>query len=256
METTAKINTPLVSILMLTYNRAHFLPAAVESVLSQTYPNWELFIIDDGSTDETPQTVSRYDDGRIKFIHHEKNGGLFARRKESLSYATGEYVAILDSDDYWPDPNKIAKQVEHMVNNPNCAVVGTQTILVDKDGKKLSNYLVCTDDKSIRNRILIQNQFVHSSLLLRKTMLEKTLGYQPTLAEDLELVLQLGVHGTFNNLDSLSTAHRVHGDSQNDHGPKMAEAVVNIIKTHGRNYPFPLLAKIFSQLRLFKARLQ
>ena len=92
MDSINKIDRPLVSILILTYNRGHYIGEAITSVLAQTYPNFELIIIDDGSTDNTTQIVSNFTDERIKYIKHENNAGLFARRKESLSYVTGNML--------------------------------------------------------------------------------------------------------------------------------------------------------------------
>ncbi len=250
MDTTKEITQPLVSILMLTYNRANFLPEAIESVLHQTCSDWELVIIDDGSTDGTKDLIASYTDPRIRYIRHEDNAGLFVRRTESLSYATGVYTAILDSDDYWPSENKLTEQVAFLDINPEYVIVGTQAELIDAEGKNLGSYQVATTDTDIRNRILRRNQFIHSSLLIRTETLKETDGYQPTLAEDLELVLQLGKHGKLANLPLPHTAHREHADSQNDHGIKMARGVDWIIARHAYAYPHAISARLFSKLRL------
>ncbi len=241
--------TPLVSVLMLTYNRALYLKEAIASVLAQTYQNFELIIIDDGSTDNTAEVVDSYQDSRIRYIKHENNAGLFARRKESLSYAQGEYIAVLDSDDLWIDTDKLTKQVEAMVDEPTLAVVGTQVRLIDEKGQTLRDYFYHTRDQKIRQNILLRNQFTHSAVLMRADFVKKTLGYQPTLAEDLELFLQLGKLGTFKNLESIATAHRVHGNSMNDHGPKMSKAVYEIVIKHKDSYPHKIVGLLVSWLR-------
>lgn len=256
MDSISKIDIPLVSILILTYNRGHYIGEAITSVLAQTYPNFELIIIDDGSTDNTTQIISSFTDKRIKHIKHEKNAGLFARRKESLSYVTGKYVAVLDSDDLWLDKNKLALQVTTMENDQSLVVVGTQTKLIDKDGKILKDYFSATADKKIRRQLLAQNQFTHSAVLLRSSALIKTEGYQPTLAEDLDLFLQLGLQGRFMNLPIVATGHRVHSDSENDHGIKMSSAVLAIIKKRHHGYPGYPLAWLLCQLRVLKYRLK
>ncbi len=258
MDTTSQINNsgPLVSILMLTYNRAHFIREAISSVIAQTHQNWELIIIDDGSSDNTEEVVNSFSEPRINYIKHRQNVGLFARREESATYPKGKYVAILDSDDLWLDNEKLTKQVDFLEKNQSHVVVGTMAKLIDENGKDIGQCTFATNDNQIREKILVRNQFTHSSLLIRTEKLRQTNGYQPTLAEDLELILQLGKLGYFANLTVLATAHRVHAGSQNDRGIKMALAVAKIISKHQENYPHARQAKIFSSIRLLRARLQ
>lgn len=250
------MNTPLVSILMLTYNRAHFLPEAIKSVLEQEYKNFELIILDDGSTDDTEAVVRRFSDTRIRYIHHQDNTGLFARRAESLSHTTGKYIAILDSDDFWTSKNKLSEQVAFLETNSDYVVVGTDAHIVTENSNPIGRVSYAANDVEIRKIILARNQFVHSSILMRTEALKKTTGYQPTLAEDLELILQLGILGKLANIPKPYTAHRVHNNSQNDHGIKMAKAVDAIIKKHTADYPNPLSARIFSKLRIMRGYLK
>ncbi len=241
---------------MLTYNRARFIGEAISSVLSQDYQNWELFIIDDGSTDNTEKLVSRFTDKRIKYIKHVQNAGLFARRQESLSYPkTSKYTAILDSDDIWIESSKLSKQINFLEKNLDHVMVGTQTKIIDGTGNKLSQSSFSLLDSDIRKRILIRNQFTHSSILIRNEALKKTTGYKSTLAEDLDLILQLGQFGLMANLPHYSTAYRVHQNSENDRGIKMAKAVKNIIFNYTDKYPNAFIAKIFCNLRIIKALL-
>lgn len=246
---------PLVSILMLTYNRAHFLPEAVSSVLAQSYKNFELIIIDDGSTDTTPAAVADFTDERIRYIRHEQNKGLHARRRESLTYVTGTYVAVLDSDDSWHDSEKLARQVSFLEEHSEHVLVGTFTKLIDARGQFLKEDRFEVDDQHIRKTILTRNQFTHSAVLIRSEALAKTNGYQPTLAEDLEIFLQLGTVGKFANLPAFLTSHRIHENSENDRGINMASAVHEIIKKHRYNYPNFVHALIKSYGRLCKSKL-
>ena len=105
MDTTTKklnsFNSPLVSVLMPTYNRAHYIREALSSVLMQSYKNFELIILDDGSTDDTEKVVIEFNDSRIKYVKDSVNRGIVYRRNESLKLAKGKYLAILDSDDVW-----------------------------------------------------------------------------------------------------------------------------------------------------------
>ncbi len=248
-----KLNTPTVSILMLTYNRAGYMTEAIKSVLNQSYQDWHLFIIDDGSTDNTTEIVDQFPDPRITYIENPENLGIYARRNESLRLVVGKYTAVLDSDDIWHDSSKLEKQVTFMEAHPECVVVGTDIKIIDDNGSVTDTYTYKYSDEDIRNDILLRNQFCHSSVLMRNSSLKKTTGYYNGLAEDLELFLQLGKFGTFANLNEPLTSHREHSGSANDHGIKMSSAVHYIIKQH-KDYPHYFLSLIKSHLRLLVAR--
>ena len=109
---------PKVSVVICTYNRAQYLPQAIESVLAQSFQDLELIIVDDASNDDTKAVMERYaSDSRIRYIKNDINLGLGKNRVKSTKDAHGEYIAILDSDDYWVDVNKISKQVDFLDKN-------------------------------------------------------------------------------------------------------------------------------------------
>ncbi len=111
-------DTPLVSVIIPTYNRRNLIEGTIESVLSQTYNNFELIIVDDGSTDGTKSVVEKIDDRRITYRAHKKNRGANAARNTGLKSANGEYIAFIDSDVVWL-PEKIEKQVKTIQNTNN-----------------------------------------------------------------------------------------------------------------------------------------
>jgi len=102
---------PVVSVIIPTYNRVNTIQRAINSVLKQTYKNFELIIVDDGSTDNTENVILRENDDRIVFLKHDTNKGGSAARNTGISHAKGKYIAFLDSDDEWC-PEKLKKQVE------------------------------------------------------------------------------------------------------------------------------------------------
>lgn len=108
----------LVSIITPSYNTANFISQTIESVLNQTYTNWEMIIIDDCSTDNTKEVVTKYKDSRIMYIENEKNLGAAISRNRALKIAKGEWIAFLDSDDLW-DKSKLEKQLKFMRTH-NC----------------------------------------------------------------------------------------------------------------------------------------
>ena len=106
----------LVSIIMPSYNTAKFISKTIESVLEQTYKNWELLIVDDCSTDNTDEIVSKYDDDRIIYLKNKKNSGAAVSRNKALKNAKGKWIAFLDSDDLWY-PTKLEEQIKYMKKN-------------------------------------------------------------------------------------------------------------------------------------------
>ena len=106
------------SVIIPTYNRERVLPRAIESVLSQTYKDLELIVVDDGSTDSTSRIVNSYDDPRIKFVRHTKNKNASAARNTGINHADGDYVAFLDSDDEWKK-EKLSEQVGELGSRSN-----------------------------------------------------------------------------------------------------------------------------------------
>ena len=114
-------NNPLVSIILPTYNRAHLLPNAINSVLAQTWENWELIIWDDGSSDNSKDVVMSFDDHRVCY-HFGGNKGVAAARNQAISRAGGEYLAFLDSDDEWME-DKLLTQIEALQAHPEIDLI-------------------------------------------------------------------------------------------------------------------------------------
>lgn len=110
------MNGELVSIIMPSYNTGRFISETINSVLNQTYKNWELIIVDDCSNDDTDAVVAMYNDERIRYLKNEENSGAAISRNRALREAKGKWIAFLDSDDLWTS-NKLEKQIEFMKKN-------------------------------------------------------------------------------------------------------------------------------------------
>ena len=106
----------LVSIIMPSWNTGRFIAESIDSVLKQTYTNWELLIVDDCSTDNTDEIITSYKDNRIKYFKNEHNSGAALTRNKAMREAQGEWIAFLDSDDLW-NPEKLEKQINFMKEN-------------------------------------------------------------------------------------------------------------------------------------------
>ncbi|UGB30594.1 glycosyltransferase family 2 protein [Metabacillus sp. B2-18] len=135
------MDKPLVSIITPSYNSTKFIPATIESVLSQTYQNWEMLIVDDCSKDESRKVIREYTekDDRIKLIELTENSGAAVARNTAIKAAKGKYVAFLDSDDLWV-PTKLEKQIEFMEIN-DYTFTYSKYQLMDVDGNKLDRVI-------------------------------------------------------------------------------------------------------------------
>lgn len=172
----------LVSIVLCTYNRAYCVGRAVESVLAQTYGFWELFVIDDGSTDHTETVMEQYTDPRIHYIKMEKNRFYCYAANYGLDHCQGEYIAFLNSDDAWFS-EKLEKQVSFMEQNPQYGACFTEVVLTNNEGKDISEECAdmcqlfanrCSGQEEWLQFFLYHgNSLCHPSALIRKYVLDE-----------------------------------------------------------------------------------
>ena len=161
----------LVSIIMPTYNCGKFIGNTIESVINQTYPNWELIISDDCSTDNTEEIVKKYsNDKRIRYIRFDKNKGAAIARNNSMNLASGEYMAFLDSDDLWVS-DKLEKQLKFMQNN-NYNFTCTAYEQIDENSRPL-NKVIKPKMKASYNRILLDCPVGNSTVMYNVNNLGK-----------------------------------------------------------------------------------
>ena len=125
------------SVIIPTYNRASFVTKAVDSVLRQTFKDYEIIVVDDGSTDTTTQALEQY--GRAITIIHQVNNGVSAARNAGIRKATGRWIAFLDSDDEWKE-NYLARQSEQIRCNPNVIAFITNAINIDNGGRSHTHF--------------------------------------------------------------------------------------------------------------------
>ena len=162
----------LVSIIMAAYNAEKTIEQAINSVLNQTYTNFELLVVNDCSKDGTVESVksSAATDGRVRLISNEKNSGVSYTRKHGLEEANGSWIAILDSDDAWA-PEKLEKQIE-LQNRTNADLLFTGSAFMDSDGRPIDWYLHAPEEVTYR-QLLKQNILSNSSALVRKELYAK-----------------------------------------------------------------------------------
>jgi len=196
----------LVSVILPTYNRAQYLKRAIESVLNQSYNDFELVIINDGSTDNTLEVLLEYHDPRIKIIRNEVNIGFVKSLNKGINYAKGKYIARIDDDDFWSDSEKLKKQIRFLELNPEYVLVGCGIIRINSEGRETKRYLLPEKDKDIREIMLLVSPFVHVGVVFKKKAWELAGGYDEELyfSQDSDLWAKLGKTGKLYNIPEYS----------------------------------------------------
>ncbi len=251
-------SSPKISVIIITYNRADLLPKAIASVLAQNYRDFELLIIDDGSNDETETFVCglALRDERIKYFKNEFNLGISKSRNRGVLLARGEYIAMLDSDDYWLDNDKLKSQAAFLDKHAGVGLIGTAIRCEDETGRILKEDIFAVADEEIRARMLGKNQIAQSGVLYRKSAFIKAGGYDETfnIGEDYDLWLKMGRDSKFANLPEVMTAYLIHsGGITKERKFKTITATDKIIRRYKKNYPGYFQARIKSGLRLLRA---
>jgi glycosyltransferase involved in cell wall biosynthesis len=208
---------PKISINMITKDRANYIGLAIDSILKQSFKDWELIIIDNDSQDNTEAIINNYINLEypIKYFKIKEKGNIPKSRNIALNYSTGDYIAILDSDDLWLDEKKLEKQVDFLENNKDYLLVGGGVVVIDKNGKELKKYFNKSKDWEIRKALLLKNQFCNSSVLYSKKKAIEVGKYDESLniGEDYDLFFRLGLLGKICNLDEYLVGYRVHDGS-------------------------------------------
>jgi glycosyltransferase involved in cell wall biosynthesis len=167
---------PRITVVMTVFNGERFLSRAIESVLRQTYTDFEFLIVDDASTDKTNEIARLYNDPRIAILHNETNRGPGYSRNMAIRKAAGEYIAVLDSDDE-ALPMRLARQIEFLDANPEVALYGSAHEIIDENGKTLGIQRRPTTPALIRWTLLSSNCITSSSVMFRKECIKAVGGY-------------------------------------------------------------------------------
>jgi glycosyltransferase involved in cell wall biosynthesis len=192
----APTDTPLVSVIIPVYNSAKYIQKAIDSVLDQTYSNYEIIVVDDGSTDETRQKLQSYRD-KIRYVFQENQGSATARNT-GIKLAKGDLVAFLDSDDFWSMPEKLDKQVACFQGNPDLGGINTGWKIVDGAGKHIKTVQPWDKAPKLDLETWLKKKCVlTSAMMFRRSWLEKIGGFDPELRQshDVDLILRLSLAG-------------------------------------------------------------
>jgi glycosyltransferase involved in cell wall biosynthesis len=192
---------PPITVLLCTYNDARFLPQSVESVLNQTFAEFDFLIVDDGSTDETREWLDRLSDPRVRVLRNTTNRGLTFSLNRGLDAARGRYVARMDADDV-AAPERLAAQFAFMEANPSVGIVGSSRTLIDEQDRFVAEARATEGDLAIRWKCLLGSPFAHPTVMLRRAVPERHgLRYREVpRAEDYDLWPRLLAHTRGANL--------------------------------------------------------
>lgn len=195
---------PTVSIIIPTYNRAHLLGRAIQSVLNQTYKDFELIVVDDGSTDNTEQIVRSFSDERIRYVRHKKNKGVAAARNTGIKTARGEYMAFQDSDDEWL-PEKLEKQTGIFETAlPEVGVVYTGVHRLKNNRKAYIPSSGITQKEGYIFSSLLKGNFISTpAALVKKECFQRAGMFDERFpsAEDRELFIRISKYYQFRCID-------------------------------------------------------
>jgi glycosyltransferase involved in cell wall biosynthesis len=183
-----------VSVIVPTYNTITYLPDAIESILKQTFEDFEIILVNDGSTDSTAQWAKKLTDPRIRYIHQE-NKGLSAARNTGIDLAQGRYIALLDADDLWV-PTKLEKQVALLDANPEVGMVHSWALFIDGQGRSTGRIWKTQAQGMALSHLLHRNDVAVSSVLVRRECFALVGGFDTSLRslEDWDMWLRLAVH--------------------------------------------------------------
>jgi len=204
------INNMLISVIIPTYNRAHYLPETINSVLLQDNVYTEIIVIDDGSTDNTKDVVDKYED-KVRYVY-QKNSGPSAARNNGIIHANGNLIAFLDSDDIW-QPDKLSKQSALFVKNPSLGIVATGFEMIDTDYNILFVQILLKNDlENIKKKNYYKNFFPTPTVLIKKECFEKVGLFNEELhyAEDWEMWIRVMEEYTFGYIPESLVRVRSH----------------------------------------------
>lgn len=199
---------PKISVVMSVYNGEKYLRESIESILQQTFSDFEFIIINDGSTDQTKEILEFYKDSRIRLIH-QGNKGLTKSLNKGIKLAKGEYIARQDADDI-SYPKRFEKQIAYMASNADIALCGTWVKIFGTLDTEW-HYPLSHDEISCKH--LFENSLAHSSVIIRNSIIKKhNLFYDETLktSQDYDLWVRISQNHRIANLNELLLKHRLH----------------------------------------------
>lgn len=202
-----------VSVVIPVYNSERFLQDSINSVLDQTFSDFEIVVVDDGSTDGSADIVHRYSDARIRMVSHARNRGQAEARNTGIRSSRGIYVALLDSDDI-AEPTRLAEQVEAMERDRELAYLGTWALIFNSETPTVTKlWKTEITDNALRILLMFRNRFNASSVMFRRNAVSSELFENIPMAEDYRFTVAMSKLGKIGNLSKPLVRYRRHATS-------------------------------------------
>jgi glycosyltransferase involved in cell wall biosynthesis len=249
-----------VDVIIPAYNAAKYLPAALESVGSQTFKNWQIVLVDDGSTDNTAEVVAPFLDRfgpRMRYIKQE-NHGMSAARNTAVRSSTSEYIALLDADDVWM-PCRLSASLEVLAERPKAGLAYGQVTRIDPEGGIVSDWLgnLTNSEGSIAPHIYMRTvELPCPTITVRRRCLDDVGLFDETMraTEDRDLWLRIALRHEIAFVPKIIACYRASPGSMSTNSQRMFQAQLQFIRKHYGAEGCGLRARQFALARAYKQR--
>jgi len=245
-------NFPILSVLMPVFNSELFVAEAIESILNQTFKDFEFLILDDASTDKSLEIVKDFEkkDSRIKVYQNEKNLGVVTSRNKLIELSKGKYIAWLDSDDIAIE-NRLEKEIKFLEEHTEIGMVGAYPIIIDEFGNKIREWLFETDPQKLKIELFFHSPFLSSSVMIKKSYLPQNF-YESrfSVAEDFDLYSKISENSYAANIPGTLVKYRINSKGLSKSNiEKMEKLSVQVIKEHAERLGIKLEENTIKNLR-------
>ena len=230
-----------ISVVIPAYNAARTILETVVSVQKQTFSDFELIVINDGSTDRTLELLNTIQDHRLKVFSYE-NGGLPVARNRGISHATGEFITFIDADDLWT-PDKLELQLEALQKHPEAGVAYSWTLSMDEKGEKFYPGISVSCEGDVYRQLLVSNFIASgSNAMLRRQAIESAGEFDPTLksAEDWDYWLRVAPHWSFVVVPKPQIFYRQSSNTMSSKVDCMEEYQLKVLERAFKSAPMEL----------------
>jgi len=247
-----KQKSPAITVLLPVYNAYKYVAIAIESILNQTFTDFEFLILDDCSSDRSWEIIQNYQkmDNRIIAIQNDVNLGGCNNLNKGLKLSKGKYIAGIDNDD-WFYPDKLEKQFNFMESHPEVGIVGGVMEIINSNGKVIGKRRYNLTDDEIRKKIFRYSPFAHPLIMIRKSILDKVGYYNDAYApaDDYDLYFRIGKVSKFANLPDVILKYRVVPGSMTDSLTKKMELnTIKVRKLYSKDndYKFGRIDRVYN----------
>lgn len=226
-----------VSVIIPTYNRARYICRAINSVLDQTFTDYEIIVVDDGSTDNTREVLAPYG-GKIVYIP-QTNQGVSAARNKGIEQAKGEYIAFLDSDDYWM-PEKLIEQVKILDANPRVGIVYCRMPIINAKGEKIGMKPAGVSGRNLQELLEVGGDIPTSTVMIRRECFSKAGMFDRTLSmgEDMEMWMRTAQFYDLYEIENKVLAHYCrHTEQVTQDKVKVFSGLIQVSTKILKNFP-------------------